>query len=251
MNYVSAAICRGVTSHSSFRIFLIATRAGIGIFSYRCRCGFSRDSVLKSVLAPKRKILARDSKPPRAHICAKLPAAPVGRISALATVLRHFSDLWRCVQRESARPSFEEMFALGTNRIMPERNSSRMALFIDGANIYATAKALGFDIDYDSAFSKNSKLRNAASGRHQRSAIVEDQEYLSICPLIDWLDYNSYTVVTKATKEFTDASGRRKARVNIDIWTPCPTSWRRPAVRGKVVDLIAVLIDVRDEALPI
>ena len=31
---------------------------------------------------------------------------------------------------------------------MPERNSSRIALFIDGANIYAIAKALGFDIDY-------------------------------------------------------------------------------------------------------
>ena len=27
-------------------------------------------------------------------------------------------------------------------------SSSRIALFIDGANLYATAKALGFDIDY-------------------------------------------------------------------------------------------------------
>ena len=69
MNYVSAAICRCVTSHSSFRILLIATRAGIGIFSYRPRCGFYQGLVLKLVLAPKRKILARDNKPPRAQIC--------------------------------------------------------------------------------------------------------------------------------------------------------------------------------------
>jgi len=35
--------------------------------------------------------------------------------------------------------------------------------------------------------------------------------------LIDWLDYNGYTVVTKATKEFVDASGRRKVKGNMDI----------------------------------
>ncbi|OSJ19937.1 NYN domain-containing protein, partial [Bradyrhizobium canariense] len=39
----------------------------------------------------------------------------------------------------------------------------------------------------------------------------------SIRPLIDWLDYNGYTVVTKATKEFIDASGRRKVKGNMDI----------------------------------
>jgi uncharacterized LabA/DUF88 family protein len=35
--------------------------------------------------------------------------------------------------------------------------------------------------------------------------------------LIDWLDYNGYTVVTKATKEFVDQTGRRKVKGNMDI----------------------------------
>jgi uncharacterized LabA/DUF88 family protein len=108
------------------------------------------------------------------------------------------------------------MFALGTNRIMPELSSSRIALFIDGANIYATAKALGFDIDYKRLL-KEFQSRGTLVRAYYYTAIVEDQEYLSIRPLIDWLDYNSYTVVTKATKEFADASGRRKAKGNIDI----------------------------------
>ena len=133
---------------------------------------------------------------------------------------------------------------------MPERNSSRMALFIDGANIYATAKALGFDIDYKRLL-KEFQSRGTLLRAYYYTAIVEDQEYLSIRPLIDWLDYNSYTVVTKATKEFTDASGRRKAKGNIDIWTPCPTSWRRPGVRGKGCRPYCRVIDIRDEALPI
>ncbi len=94
--------------------------------------------------------------------------------------------------------------------------SERIALFIDGANLYATAKALGFDIDY-----KRLLVLFRSKGRLLRAlyytALAEDQEYSSIRPLIDWLDYNGYTMVTKPTKEFTDASGRRKIKGNMDI----------------------------------
>ena len=92
----------------------------------------------------------------------------------------------------------------------------KIALFIDGANLYATAKSLGFDIDY-----RRLLLEFQAKGYLLRAyyytALAEDQEYSSIRPLIDWLDYNGYTVVTKPTKEFVDASGRRKVKGNMDI----------------------------------
>jgi uncharacterized LabA/DUF88 family protein len=94
--------------------------------------------------------------------------------------------------------------------------SERIALFIDGANLYATAKALGFDIDYKrllDVFRNEGRLLRAL----YYTAIAEDQEYSSIRPLIDWLDYNGYTMVTKPTKEFTDAAGRRKIKGNMDI----------------------------------
>lgn len=93
---------------------------------------------------------------------------------------------------------------------------SRIALFIDGANLYATGKALGFDIDYKrllSEFQSKGTLLRA----FYYTAIIEDQEFSSIRPLIDWLDYNGYTVVTKAAKEFIDASGRRRVKGNMDI----------------------------------
>jgi uncharacterized LabA/DUF88 family protein len=92
----------------------------------------------------------------------------------------------------------------------------KIALFIDGANLYATAKALGFDIDYKrllQEFQSKGYLLRA----YYYTALAEDQEYSSIRPLIDWLDYNGYTVVTKPTKEFVDASGRRKIKGNMDI----------------------------------
>jgi uncharacterized LabA/DUF88 family protein len=92
----------------------------------------------------------------------------------------------------------------------------RIGLFIDGSNLYAAARALGFDIDYKKlldVFRKNGHLIRA----FYYTALIEDQEYSPIRPLVDWLDYNGYTMVTKPTKEFTDATGRRKIKGNMDI----------------------------------
>jgi uncharacterized LabA/DUF88 family protein len=95
-------------------------------------------------------------------------------------------------------------------------SSNKIALFIDGANLYATAKTLGFDIDYKRLL-KEFQSRGTLLRAFYYTAIIEDQEYSSIRPLIDWLDYNGYTVVTKATKEFIDANGRRKVKGDMDI----------------------------------
>ena len=95
-------------------------------------------------------------------------------------------------------------------------DSEKIALFIDGANLYATAKALGFDIDYKRLL-REFQSRGYLMRAFYYTAVIEDQEYSSIRPLIDWLDYNGYTVVTKATKEYIDATGRRKVRGNMDI----------------------------------
>ncbi|MBM3509493.1 MAG: NYN domain-containing protein [Alphaproteobacteria bacterium] len=92
----------------------------------------------------------------------------------------------------------------------------RVALFIDGANLYAAARALGFDIDYKrllTLFQGKGRLIRA----FYYTALAEDQEYSPLRPLIDWLDYNGYTMVTKPLKEFTDATGRRKLKGNMDI----------------------------------
>src|SRR5437588_126330 len=92
----------------------------------------------------------------------------------------------------------------------------RLGLFIDGANLYAAARSLGFDIDYKrllDLFATKGHLVRA----FYYTALVEDQEYSPIRPLVDWLDYNGYTMVTKPTKEFTDAFGRRRIKGNMDI----------------------------------
>lgn len=94
--------------------------------------------------------------------------------------------------------------------------NQRVALYIDGSNMYSAARGLGFDVDYK-------RLRDFFTGKARLirafyyTALIEDQEYSPIKPLVDWLDYNGYTMVTKPTKEFTDSLGRRRIKGNMDI----------------------------------
>ena len=95
-------------------------------------------------------------------------------------------------------------------------SDERIGLFIDGSNLYAAARSLAFDIDYKrllDVFAEKGRLIRA----FYYTALIEDQEYSPIRPLVDWLDYNGYTMVTKPAKEFTDSTGRRKIKGNMDI----------------------------------
>lgn len=92
----------------------------------------------------------------------------------------------------------------------------KIALFIDGANLYSATKSLGFDIDYKRLL-KEFQSRGYVLRAFYYTTLVEDTEYSSIRPLLDWLGYNGYTVVTKPAREFTDSQGRRRIRGNMDI----------------------------------
>jgi uncharacterized LabA/DUF88 family protein len=95
--------------------------------------------------------------------------------------------------------------------------TDRIALFIDGPNFYATAKALAIDVDYKRVL-KEFESRGTLVRAFYYTTVSEDQDYVSLRPLLDWLGYNSFTVVTKATKEFVDSStGRRKIKGNLHV----------------------------------
>jgi uncharacterized LabA/DUF88 family protein len=92
----------------------------------------------------------------------------------------------------------------------------RIALLIDGANLYSATKALAFDIDYRKLldeFRRHGRFVRAS----YYTALVEDQDFSPIRPLVDWLDYNGYSVVTKPAKEYADAGGRRRFKGDMDV----------------------------------
>ena len=92
----------------------------------------------------------------------------------------------------------------------------RLALFIDGSNLYAAAKALNFDIDYRllrTEFMRRGKMLRA----FYYTALLEGEDYSPLRPLVDWLNYNGYTMVTKVAEEYVDSQGRRKIKGSMDI----------------------------------
>lgn len=99
---------------------------------------------------------------------------------------------------------------------MLPQHTERVAIFIDGTNLYSASRALGFDVDYKNLlayFRQRSYLVRA----YYYTALLETEEYLPLRPLVDWLGYNGYSVVTKPAKEFTDATGRRRVKGSVDI----------------------------------
>lgn len=123
---------------------------------------------------------------------------------------------WQNGNFDLSKVWFKKIYIFERITLMRCYAGEKIALFIDGSNLYAAARALGFDIDYKKLldfFSTKGRLIRA----FYYTALVEDQEYSPIRPLVDWLDYNGYTMVTKPTKEFTDAMGRRKIKGNMDI----------------------------------
>jgi uncharacterized LabA/DUF88 family protein len=92
----------------------------------------------------------------------------------------------------------------------------RVALFIDGANTHSATRGLGFEIDYKKLldyFGNNCLLVRAL----YYTALPVDREVSPLRPLVDWLDYNGYMVVTKTAKEYTDNRGNVRMKGNMDI----------------------------------
>lgn len=94
--------------------------------------------------------------------------------------------------------------------------TDRIALFIDGANLYSAARALNVDLDFKklvASFRDQAVLVRA----YYYTAIVEGEEFSPIRPLVDWLGYNGFSVVTKPVKRFTDAQGHTRTKGNMDV----------------------------------
>src|SRR5689334_16821546 len=94
--------------------------------------------------------------------------------------------------------------------------TDRLALFIDGPNIYSAAKSLGFDVDYRKLLDEFRK-RGVVVRAFYYTPMVEDQEYSPIRPLVDWLDYNGFQLVTKPAREYVDPAGRKRYRGDMNV----------------------------------
>jgi uncharacterized LabA/DUF88 family protein len=97
-----------------------------------------------------------------------------------------------------------------------KNRKGKLALFVDGVKFHATAKALGFEIDYKKLLEEVGR-RGTLLRAVYCTPVTDDLEFSTVRPLIDWLDYNGYMVVTKPVKEFIDSTGRRRIKASTDV----------------------------------
>lgn len=96
------------------------------------------------------------------------------------------------------------------------RPQDRVAVFIDGPNLYGAARSAAFEIDF-----KNFNALVEGEGRLVRSyyytPLADTEEFNAVKPLVDFLGYNGFTVVTKPLKEYVDSDGRRRIKGNMNV----------------------------------
>lgn len=95
--------------------------------------------------------------------------------------------------------------------------AERLGAFIDGANLHGTARALGFAIDYKRLLSHLRAKGQLVRIYYYTVVVEDDEEYSSIRPLVDWLDYNGFSLVTKRGREHVGDDGRRRLKGNMDV----------------------------------
>jgi uncharacterized LabA/DUF88 family protein len=95
--------------------------------------------------------------------------------------------------------------------------TERIGLFIDGANFYSAAKALELDIDYKKLLDEFRKRGRLVRANYYTALVEDGDKFSPIRPLIDWLDYNGYSLITKPAKTYTDAQGNRRFRGDMDV----------------------------------
>ena len=93
--------------------------------------------------------------------------------------------------------------------LFPFYKNEKVAVLIDGAYLYALSRNLDFDIDYNRLL-KWIGMRGQLLRASYYTVIQEDQEYSPIRPLVDWLDYNGFKVITKTSKEDNTLHIRKK-----------------------------------------
>ena len=90
----------------------------------------------------------------------------------------------------------------------------RIALFIDGPNLYAAARVLELDIDYRrllAHFSSQCRLLRA-----NYYTMLHPEQESPLRSLVDWLDYNGYAVVAKRPREHP-GTGKRRGKNDMEI----------------------------------
>jgi uncharacterized LabA/DUF88 family protein len=91
----------------------------------------------------------------------------------------------------------------------------KSALVIDGQSLHYAAKALNFEVDFRLLMEEFE--RRTSILRAYYYATVSERDSAAVRPLLDWLQYNGFTVRIKPFKDHDDGEGRPKRSMGIEL----------------------------------
>lgn len=94
-------------------------------------------------------------------------------------------------------------------------SAGKSALFIDGRSLHHDVRALNFEVDYHLLFEEFAK--RASILRAYYYTTVSGHDSVETQHLLDWLEYNGFTVRRQHAKEYDDGGGRRRTKRSIGI----------------------------------
>jgi uncharacterized LabA/DUF88 family protein len=92
----------------------------------------------------------------------------------------------------------------------------RIGIFIDGSNLYWSAKVLGFRVDFTKIL-KFYKDQGEVTHAFYFTALPPKDVQSELRRMIDFIDYNGWTVIQKETKQYLNADGASKLKGNMDV----------------------------------
>jgi uncharacterized LabA/DUF88 family protein len=91
----------------------------------------------------------------------------------------------------------------------------KSALVIDGQSLHYAAKALNFEVDFRLLMEEFEKRTSILRAYYY--ATVSERDSAAVRPLLDWLQYNGFTVRIKPFKGHDDGEGRRRTKRSMGI----------------------------------
>lgn len=94
--------------------------------------------------------------------------------------------------------------------------TEKTIVFIDGPDLHGIARSTGVDIDFKKLKSFFQDRTHLVRAFYYTTVVVQDQ-HATIKPLVDWLEYNGFTLVTKPAKIRIGSDGRQHMNTNMRV----------------------------------
>lgn len=90
-------------------------------------------------------------------------------------------------------------------------------LLIDGVALHHASRANGISVDFKRLLQWLRERTRLVRAIYFTALVEEDDEVISVKPLVDWLDYNGYMTVTKAARIYSNEDGTRRVKGSMNV----------------------------------